>query len=495
VSTNTNDLGEFRFGGLAEGTYAIGAKPSMAALSGPIADRQAAVNAVAVEGPTVRVGRGDDVGNVNLTIDPPSELVQRIAGVPDADPEATASLSGRVVGPDGLPIARAVVRAMRQGTAVRNVETDARGRYVIDRLATGDYIVEAQKYGYIIRQYGQDRIASTGRRVSLQKGQAVGSIDVTLARGGAIAGTIVDELGEPVQGATISALQLAVVAGRTRALRASTLGPYKTDDRGQYRLFGLQPGTYVVQVAIGDTLSATTGYLPQFYPGTSSIDQATPTKVDLNAAASGIDLTLIPTAAHRVTGIVLESSGKPARASLLLAVSERSGGIQTEPMRGRVDPADGSFVFTNVGPGDYVVQAEGSVLSTRSGAAVPTSSRLFASSFVTVTTGDPPPMSLTLSAGATLVGRVKYEGVPAGPPPNLALTALPTDFDRGPLVGAGPMGFSIQPDGSFEYTGVLLDVASGAAAAGRLVLEVDHVQRSGLGRFAVRLWHWHVQRH
>ena len=90
---------------------------------------------------------------------------------------------------------------------------------------------------------GQVGTAATARSVSLRDGQTANSIDITMVRGSAIAGTIVDEFGEPVQGVELSALQVQVIAGRRRALRVSTLGTYKTDDRGQYRLFGLTPGT------------------------------------------------------------------------------------------------------------------------------------------------------------------------------------------------------------------------------------------------------------
>ncbi len=34
------------------------------------------------------------------------------------------------------------------------------------------------------------------------------------------------------------------------------------------------------------------------------------------------------------------------------------------------------------------------------------------------------------------------------------LTALPADLDRGPSLGASSIGFTLQPDDSFEYTGM-----------------------------------------
>jgi hypothetical protein len=454
LSTTTNDLGDFRIGGLAEGTYTTFARPPASLIGGAPAAREAALAAAAAEGPTVSVGLGADIGNINFTIElPPAPALN--ASAPAPDPQATGSLRGRVVGPDGLAVPRALVRATRNLAVARTAETDARGQYVIDRLAAGEYTVEAQKYGFINRQYGQDRTSSTGRRVSVQEGQAVDAIDVTLLRGGAITGIILDEFAEPVQGVAVNAMQVLTVAGRVRALKVPSSGG-RTDDRGQYRLFGLQPGSYIVQAAVGDELAAANGYVPLYYPGTQIVDQATKTAVGLGSVTPAIDFTLAPDRAYRVTGTVLDVSGKPASVGVLIATSERSRSMGTEPVPGRTN-ADGSFVFTNVPPGDYVIQAMGSStagLPPDSRGVPQPGSREFASAFVIVGNTDPVPVQLRMSAGATLNGRVVYEGMPTPPAQGVVLLARPADFDRGPLIGAGPMGFTLRPDSTFEYKGV-----------------------------------------
>ena len=458
ILTTTNDLGEFRFGGLAEGTYAITSRPPPSAPGdpGPFSDGGAKI--AGVPGPSVTLSAGAEVGDIRLTIDMPSELDQDAAKRADPDPEANGSLSGRVVSLDGTPIARAVVLVYRASIPGREVETDARGRYRIDRLSAGEYTVEARKWGFETRKYGQDRMVaarSSGiyQRVAVKNGQAVDSIDVMLARGGAIAGTIADEFGDPMEGVAISPLQLVSTAGHSHWVRTAVLGSSRTDDRGQYRLFGLLPGTYVVQAAVGDTLSPSRGYLPHFYPGTPNITQATATKADFAMAATGIDLTLRPTTARTVTGIVLDSSGRPPRrAEVTLAVSGQSGTIQTEPVRVKAT-TEGSFAFTNVGPGEYVVQATGDIES--KGLDARTSAEQFAASFVTVTANDPPRLELRLAPGARLAGRLRYEGMPpAGPLPSFNLAPLPTNRDLAPFLGDGWNSVSLQPDDSFEFQGV-----------------------------------------
>ena len=450
VTTTTNDIGEFRFGGLAEGPYVVTARPSVFALS-VNSNRVALTDAAAIQTPVINVSAGTEVANLNLTIETPSELDREAVTEPGSGPDATASLSGRIVGWDGQPIARAVVQAFRPFVSSHAVETDSRGRYRFDRLSPGDYTVKARKYGFNEDQYRLDGAPSTGR-FTLGRNQAL-EVDVMLARGTSITGTIVDEFGEPAQDVIVHALPIQPIAGRTGALRVMTRGrgSSRTDDRGQYRVSGLQPGTYVVQAVVGDTLSSTSGYLPLFYPGTQSIDQATTTRIDFRTAATGIDLRLVASPAHTVTGQVFDVSGKPPfRGEVRLSVSQRSGAIQIEPVRTNTNP-DGSFEFRGVGPGDYVVQVNSNIAN----AGPNFTERMapqFAMSFVSVVASDPPRVELRMTQGATLTGRVRYEGRPAGPTPILALRTLPTDLDRAPIL-LGNLSSALF-DETFAFSGV-----------------------------------------
>ena len=455
LTATTNDLGEFRFGGLVAGAYVIRLSRVQSGAEANIPEPSAEQ--------TVNVGLGAEVSGIDLTIEMPSELARYPRGLRNQPgPDATASLRGRVLTAQGAPIAGALVQARGPGGLTQAVESDARGRYVIDFVAPGEYSIEAIKRGFMPVDTGRGQSAvevllrdraPENRIIPVRSGQTVDSVDVTLARGASIAGTIVDEFGEPMQGVSVSALVLRAMGGRTRALPVASIpgGSAQTDDRGRYRLFGLQPGTYVVQATAGGLLSAASGYVPLFYSGTAAIDLATSKKLAADESAAAVDFTLLPASSRRVRGRVVDPEGKPGNVGLTLAVRERSGSIHTEPVRTRTS-ADGTFTFNGVAPGEYVVHAS-AIGRAGPSASVAVASQ-FAEAFVTVAGDDPPRLQLKLSLGATLKGRVVYEGIAAPPPPysGVGLMALPADFDRDPL--AGSMGFALLSDNTFEYRGV-----------------------------------------
>src|SRR6185295_3586582 len=106
----------------------------------------------------------------------------------------------------------------------------------------------------------------------------------------------------------------------------------------------------------------------------------------------------------------------------------------------------GSFEFTDVAPGDYVVQALADA-----GFGGPAE---FGSEYVTVTDREPPPVVVSTSTGVTLEGRFVVDDMLDPPMRAFTLHASPTDMDRTPAEGRGPSGLAIHDDGRFYMTGL-----------------------------------------
>jgi hypothetical protein len=136
---------------------------------------------------------------------------------------------------------------------------------------------------------------------------------------------------------------------------------------------------------------------------------------------------------------------------LTLTPSERSTRIQAEPITARAN-ADGTFVFNNVSPGEYVVQAIALGRTVRD--AKTALARQLATVMISIDRDEPAPLELQLSRGATLKGRVVYEGIAAPTPASLTLLTLPADVYAAPLASTASTGFALMSDSTFEYRGV-----------------------------------------
>jgi hypothetical protein len=214
------------------------------------------------------------------------------------------------------PIAGAAVVLMRPegmtGAAV--VSTDARGLFVFEKIQPGSYRLHAEHDAYV----GSD--AATAVEVAADRPSS--DLSLSLVPSAVISGRVTDEYGEPAARVYVRALLSAAVA-ETR-----------TNDLGEYRLFGLRPGAYAISAEryagpsiqgsflqtptppcpdcrgegwMRQSLSmllpnggfidphALTGqtYPTVFYPGTTDRSAATPVKVTAGARIDGIDLTLV----------------------------------------------------------------------------------------------------------------------------------------------------------------------------------------------------------
>lgn len=356
-------------------------------------------------------------------------------------PGATAIIRGHVTGIDGRPLRQAQVKFVASLTGqTSNETTDADGAYEAGGLRADTYTVTASKAGYVAAEFGQRRLSYPGTRVRVANGEVVERIDVILLRTGAIAGRVSDEAGDPIEGATVSLLGVQFVGGR-RTL--AEIGRRTSNDLGRFRLFGVQPGQYVVAAAAASAgPRRLPGYATTYYPGSPSVADAQVITVTAGDDQAGVEIRLLPGRASKISGIVVDSRGDPYRGALVLAGSERSGALALPPVRAGVRP-DGTFEILNVGPGDYVLQA----------IERPALGGAFATQFVSVGDGDVNGIAMRTGTGSKVAGHITLEGKPSGVgPPDFQFMFLQTDFDLGPVTGT--YRAKINDDWTFEYVGL-----------------------------------------
>lgn len=100
-------------------------------------------------------------------------------------------------------------------------------------------------------------------------------------------------------------------------------------------------------------------------------------------------------------------------------------------------------------PGEYVVQTTAPI----GGLGFADLGRPFSFGMASVTVGDtdPPPVTVRAGRGSVVEGRVVAE---SGGSTTVSVTTVPTDFDRSPIMGIGPIGLTMRSDGAFHLEGV-----------------------------------------
>ena len=243
--------------------------------------------------------------------------------------------------------------------------------------------------------YGQKNHSRPGTTIGLGDGQKV-SIKVPMQRGGVITGVITGEDGEPLINAQVRAMRYDSSSGFRRLLQT---GFANSDDRGEYRMYGLQPGDYLVAVtqnpsdismdrslvdlaAVESAVAAANvsavpsgqftaisvpiampvpgdpgppGYAPTYYPNATSLAAATSVTVGAGETKSGVDVPVQYVRASNVQGLIV---GAPQNAAVQITVMPvdpaLAGAVQLPSARAT---PDGKFVLRNVPPGQYLLFA------------------------------------------------------------------------------------------------------------------------------------------
>ncbi len=127
----------------------------------------------------------------------------------------------------------------------RRVLTDRDGRFVFRDLAPGIYNAAVTLTGYASGAFGRRRPDGPPRPIDLGENERVLDATIRLWKLASIAGTVVDEAGEPIVGLQLRVLRRTTTGGRRRFVISNNT---QTDDRGMYRLASLMPGDYVVAI-------------------------------------------------------------------------------------------------------------------------------------------------------------------------------------------------------------------------------------------------------
>jgi hypothetical protein len=272
------------------------------------------------------------------------------------------------------------------------VHADASGRFEFRQVPPGWFRAMASKPGY-----APDEARPT---IGAQQTRPA-DVALRLTPWASISGRVVNEFGAPVQRARVQVMAPQFVEGRRVLAFASSVDPL-TDDRGVYRVYGLEPGTYVVSAELADGRSGGRTDYRRSYFGSAGPTDATLLTVEAGQEVGDVDVRLVRSAAYRVTGRVLDATGQPGfRGAVAMLPRQRDAAVVSVPVSAQVD-GDGRFEFRDITDGEYVVQAyRGRVTSTTEGE--------FGAVGVTVSGGDVTGVALTTRGGSSVSGEVVFD--------------------------------------------------------------------------------------
>ena len=364
-----------------------------------------------------------------------------------------ANLSGRIVAADtGQPVRSAEIRLAAEsspGAGSLVARTDEDGRFELLTLPAGSYYLQVTKSGFVLTSFGKPGSAQTV--LTLGAGDQLNLGDLKLPRGGVIAGRILDDAGEPVAEAVVTAERMSFLTPSVRRIVRSNTA--RTDDLGNYRIYGLSPGKYFVSARAG---TATRG-VASYFPGVSNVSEATPVEVRAGQDSAGIALKLQNGAYGVITGTVTDARGAPFPAAIVWLVSPRTDGVQVNSADlSTLSGADGRFSLPNVSPGEYQIEAFSSAWMERfrkegDRAGPPGEIGVLP---ISVTRSDTQ-VNVRMSAGHRVTGQVLVDGMPlqAAAAPGARVTAA-QQFGVGLSSLSIPITAAVQPDGTFTLAGV-----------------------------------------
>jgi hypothetical protein len=418
----------------------------------------------------------------------------------------TASISGTVFvdGAAKQPARRVRVTLtnLARTTPGQTTTTDDSGAFAFGGLPAGRFEIQAFKNGYLRGSYGASRPNRAGTPIVVKDGETIANRTMTIARGGVIAGVVRDPQGRPVPGLTVRVLKLGynALTGEPSLGVPDTSTISATDDRGEYRAFGLPPGGYLVLAnpvpasgraggpGVDDIRQLTTedvqralqtaragaaniaaappsspsssrrvNYAPVFHPGVTDINAAATIALGVSEERTGVDVViqLVPTAT--ISGKISSPSGalppllsvavvpSGPRAEMLAGAGLRGPSTQPRP--------DGTYVIAGVAPGTYTLKA----MMGRGRGAVPTDTLTLSAAAEINVSGLDLDVPLMLQPGVAITGRVVFEGAqPTAAELQTLSFRLMAPGSGGALLATG--GGRVDAEGRFSFASVTPDI-------------------------------------
>jgi hypothetical protein len=269
--------------------------------------------------------------------------------------ERRGTIKGRAVNDSGQPLANVGINLFTVGATQghrRGLSTDEDGKFEIDDLSPAAYQITPYAPGYVLAvNPNERRYYRIGDEVTL-----------TMMKGGVITGMVKNAAGDPVVGVIVSALRVRDAEGKPSTRGVAFPRDKMTDDRGIYRIYGIEPGAYLIFA--GGRSNFYIGGMNKYaedvktYHPSSTRETAAEVMVQNGQEVSAIDITYRGEKGRIVSGTVSGANSELSNASINVSLAHAASGLLETSAGLPVREGKTGFAVYGVPDGEYFIRAE-----------------------------------------------------------------------------------------------------------------------------------------
>jgi hypothetical protein len=254
-------------------------------------------------------------------------------------------------------------------TPTYTVTTDTVGKFEFANVDPGDYQLTIRRDGFANLVLGAKNAARKTDAILLGAGDRKTDFLVRLVPYGTIAGSVLDEDGDPIRGITVAAMtyRYTTIGRELQETRTAS-----TNDLGEYRIFDVPAGKYFLKVGqrnlrLNNNPDDGEAYGSVFYPGYPQVSGAIVQEVAPGAQLRNLNFNLRKTRFATLRGKVVAPPNATSVSAGMMIVSDNGQSSSSGDVKGK----DNQFEFFGVNPGPLFLTGSYLLNGVRYNTAVP----------------------------------------------------------------------------------------------------------------------------
>jgi hypothetical protein len=355
-------------------------------------------------------------------------MAQRVEVTPQTPPPSMPTGSGLVEGvvlqtDNQQAIAGVTVRFRLigpRGTPEITTTTDSAGRFAFRNVPLTGYQLNAERIGYFATGVNGER-GTPGIMVvgNLTDAKSSANVMLYLMPGASVSGRVLDSNGQPAPRIEVQALSRRAQFGEMGLVLGSRAATATTDDRGNYRIWGLTTGDYYIRAETPQLLllRSANAPIPTYYPSAATPATALPVRLTSGREESA-DIRLLQLRPIKISGRIVATPPTQGSCNFFLLPADKTSGYVAENIDALKVPVpvsrpEGTFQIQTYVPGTYDLYCMMRPrLAARGGSTTGDAPYLIGKTRVDVFSADIEGVTISLTLGQFVEARITTGGIP-----------------------------------------------------------------------------------